>query len=245
MLAATVYSHHKFGHAFEGAPPPHVSYIVCSMPRSGSSLLCDVLAGTELAGAPTEYFDRNQMEAFQREWDAPAFDDYLSTVLSKKTSLNGVFGVKAHFHQLRDALGARGFGGLDDLFPDLHLIYIARRDHVRQAVSWARAIQTGQWASDHPVRGGEPRFDPAQLRDLLGRIEQEERDWQGFFESRGAEPLRIDYEELTGAVNQTVLRVLAFVGVAVPDGFEPPPPTIDRQADELSDEWVRRYRALA
>ena len=240
MLGANVYSHHKFGHAFEGAPPPHVSYIVCSMPRSGSSLLCDVLAGTELAGAPTEYFDRNQMEAFQREWDASTVDAYLSKLLSKKTSLNGVFGVKAHFHQLREALGDRR---LDDLFPDLHLIYIARRDHVRQAVSWARAIQTGQWASDHPVRGGEPRFDPAQLRDLLGRIEQEERDWQAFFESRGAEPLRIDYEDLTGAVNQTVLRVLAFVGGSVPDGFEPPRPTIDKQADELSEEWVRRYAA--
>ena len=240
MLAANVYSHHKFGHAFEGAPPPHVSYIVCSMPRSGSSLLCDVLAGTELAGAPTEYFDRNQMEAFQREWGAPTVEDYLSALVSKKTSLNGVFGVKAHFHQLRDALGDRG---LDDLFPDLHLIYIARRDHVRQAVSWARAIQTGQWASDHPVREGEPRFDPALLRDLLGRIEREERDWQRFFESRGAEPLRIDYEELTGAVNQTVLRVLAFVGVPVPDGFEPPRPTIERQADALSEEWVRRYAA--
>ena len=63
-----MYSHHKFGHEWQGSPAPHVSYMVCALPRSGSSLLCDVLARTELAGAPTEYFDLEQMRAFAREW---------------------------------------------------------------------------------------------------------------------------------------------------------------------------------
>ena len=160
-----MYSHHKFGHGWEGSPPPHVSYIVCSMPRSGSSLLCDVLAGTELAGAPTEYLDLNQMEAFQREWEVSGLEEYLAALRDRKTSPNGVFGLKAHFHQLRDVLGERD---LDAEFPGLRFVYIRRRDHVRQAVSWARANQTGQWASDHPVRHpGEPRFDQAEIAALI------------------------------------------------------------------------------
>ena len=235
-----MYSHHKFGHGWEGAPPPHTSYIVCSVPRSGSSLLCDVLAATELAGAPTEYLDRNQMEAFQREWSVSGLDEYLQALRDRKTSPNGVFGLKAHFHQLRDELGGRD---LDAEFPGLRLVYIRRRDHVRQAVSWARAIQTGQWASDHPVRlAVTPRFDSAEIARLMAQIEREEQHWERLFAERGEQPLRIDYEELAQALAPAVRQVLEFIGVTVPLDFEPPPPTIAKQADELTEDWVRRFR---
>src|SRR5204862_259626 len=61
-LARAMFFHHKFDHVYEGSPPPRVCFMVCAMPRSGSSLLCDVLAATEMAGAPTEFFAPNQMD---------------------------------------------------------------------------------------------------------------------------------------------------------------------------------------
>jgi LPS sulfotransferase NodH len=38
-------------------PEPRVSYLVCATPRSGSTLLCEALSGTGLAGRPAEYFE--------------------------------------------------------------------------------------------------------------------------------------------------------------------------------------------
>ena len=35
---------------------PAVSYLLCSTPRTGSSLLCDALRATGVAGRPEEYF---------------------------------------------------------------------------------------------------------------------------------------------------------------------------------------------
>src|SRR5579875_3648135 len=35
----------------------HLSYIVCSTPRSGSTLLCELLKSTGVAGRPEEYFE--------------------------------------------------------------------------------------------------------------------------------------------------------------------------------------------
>jgi Stf0 sulphotransferase len=67
--------HHKFDHVFEGAPPPTVSLVICSLPRSGSSLLCDLLANTELAGAPMEFFDRDAIDAFRRIWGVETFEE--------------------------------------------------------------------------------------------------------------------------------------------------------------------------
>ena len=235
-----MYSHHKFGHQWDHSPAPHVSYLVCALPRSGSSLLCDVLAGTELAGAPTEYFDRNQMEAFAREWEVSGTDRYLEELFARKTSPNGVFGLKAFIHQIEDVLGDRD---LDAVFPDLRLVYVRRRDHVRQAVSWARASQTGQWASDLPVlRDGPASYDAQEIGELVARIESEEDRWEDLFARRGREPLRIDYEQLAPDPASAVRRVFDLVGIEAPPGFEPPAPTLRRQADELSEAWVRRYR---
>ena len=79
-------SHHKFDHEFLDAPFPSVSFVLCAIPRSGSSLLCDVLANTELAGAPMEFFDEDAVSAFQRIWGVNMFDDYVSALLAPKTS---------------------------------------------------------------------------------------------------------------------------------------------------------------
>lgn len=36
---------------------PHISYLICATPRSGSTLLCEALDNTGLAGHPKEYFE--------------------------------------------------------------------------------------------------------------------------------------------------------------------------------------------
>jgi LPS sulfotransferase NodH len=35
---------------------PRLCYVICAVQRSGSSLLCDALKNTGLAGFPEEYF---------------------------------------------------------------------------------------------------------------------------------------------------------------------------------------------
>jgi trehalose 2-sulfotransferase len=232
-------SHHKFDHVFEGAPPPEVSFAVCSIPRSGSSLLCDLLATTELAGAPMEYLDEDAIRAFGRIWGMDAFEDYLDALLARKTSPNGVFGLKLLYGQLRELAGRE----LGDVFPNPRFIYITRRDHLRQAVSFARATQTEQWASDHPAPSHLPVFDPDQIQHMLEWIERDERLWEEYFELRSISPLRIVYEDFVAAVDGTVLRAMEHIGIELPAGFRLRPATISKQADELSEDWVRRFSA--
>jgi trehalose 2-sulfotransferase len=235
-----MYFHRKFDHVFEGSPSPRVSFIVCSLPRSGSSLLCELLAASELAGAPSEFFDRNQMDAFRATWKVDTFDGYIEALLSKKTSPNGLFGVKAHYHQLVEAFGDTGPG---TVFPNLHLVYIRRRDHVGQAVSFARAIQTEQWTSGHEPPSDPPRYDRDQIRSLLEWIRREEAAWEQWFAACGAPLHRVVYEDFTADIENTVLSVMRFLRIDLPSSFELPSPTLDRQADALSRDWAARYVA--
>jgi trehalose 2-sulfotransferase len=60
-----------------GVVAPEASYLICATPRSGSTLLCDVLEGTGIAGRPAEHFEvlletgrpRQPRDYFQRSND--------------------------------------------------------------------------------------------------------------------------------------------------------------------------------
>jgi LPS sulfotransferase NodH len=39
------------------SPQPHIPYLVCATPRSGSTLLCELLTATGVAGRPAEHFE--------------------------------------------------------------------------------------------------------------------------------------------------------------------------------------------
>jgi N-sulfoglucosamine sulfohydrolase len=60
-----------------GVVVPEASYLICATPRSGSTLLCDALEGTGIAGRPAEHFEvlletglpRQPRDYFQRSND--------------------------------------------------------------------------------------------------------------------------------------------------------------------------------
>ena len=131
---------------------------------------------------------------------------------------------------------------LSEVFPSLHCVYVRRSDHLRQAISYARAIQTGQWASDHDIRNSELRFDRAEISALMARIEREEQLWERYFADRSIAPLRTVYEDFRHAPGDTVRAILTFLGVSTPPGLEIPPATLGVQADQLTELWAARFR---
>src|SRR3954453_18989077 len=96
-----------------------VAYLVCATQRSGSTLLCELLKGTEVAGVPEEFFEALRATGLPRqprqyfEGDAPAdvvatlppvqlghaekpgdFEGWFTYAVQRGTTSNGVFGAK-------------------------------------------------------------------------------------------------------------------------------------------------------
>ena len=218
-----MYTQHKLDHEFADGAAASVTYAVCALPRSGSSLLCELLFNTGLAGAPAEFFDPAMMKRFRTSWGTQSFEDYLGALRARKTAPNGVFGFKAHFFQLEGAFPGRA---LEKAFPGLRYVHISRSDRLRQAISWARALQTHKWASDHEMQVQLPEvFRRRQIDNLIAGIDERERRWEAFFAAIGIEPLRVTYEQLVAAPEPTVGAVLGHIGVeaaAVRVGFAAP-----------------------
>src|SRR5438093_9935154 len=89
---------------------PSSSYIVCATPRSGSTLLCEYLMLTGVAGYPSEWFLPQghvlaaDMFGVQATFESPG---YFEELLSKASTPNGVFGVKMMWPQMQQLLAGR------------------------------------------------------------------------------------------------------------------------------------------
>jgi trehalose 2-sulfotransferase len=251
------------------------SYIVCATPRSGSTLLCETLAQTGVAGHPLEFFEAlpetgvprrpldylvgvEDPEALGLIERAPhhepppysdvrayaSYEEHLQRVRREGTTPNGVFGAKimwAHLEDLGRRLGSPDLGALvDELFDRPRFVWVRRLETVRQAVSLWRAMQTQSWRAENEPGGGEPRYSFAALDHLVSLLAAHDAAWERFFAGKG-NVLTLTYEDVASDLAGSLQRTLAHIGVEPPDGALDALPTMRRQADQRSDEWVAAY----
>ena len=236
---------------------PQISYVICAVQRSGSFLLCEALKNTGLAGFPEEYFLNVkgwEDHIWAHQHGVTSRQDYLNLVFKQGTSPNGVFGTKVmwnYFHIMLNSLSELPeYQELDaphlmaSLFPNIHYIWIVRRDKVRQAVSWAKAGQTDVYAwqkGEIPVSKREPSFDFEFIDQLYNLVLEGEAGWQSFFEACGVKPFRVEYEELVDAYEPTALRILDYLNVSYPKNLVFGERKLQKQADALNEMWVQKY----
>lgn len=234
------------------------SYLLCGTPRTGSTLLCSLLSSTGVAGVPESYFrepDR-QLWAARLGLSGPEpgrVDDteFVAAVMRSGSTGNGVFAARlmwGSMPRLVEALGPgpRALGDaavLRAALGPLRFVHLRRGDVVGQAVSWARAEQSGYWQHGDPVRAGARlHLDLALIDTRVALILEHDEAWRAWFTAESVAPLEVTYEALVSDPDRTVRRILDFIGVEPPDDWTPASPH-RRQADAVNAEWVRRYRA--
>lgn len=247
------------GGLFHKLRHPRRCYVVCTIPRSGSNLLTDGLRATRRAGMPKQFFLPKFVARYSRELglDPDAdYPGYVRGIVNTKTTRNEVFGFKLMSWYLDDFLTrlrdthAVGNGTPNDLsllrnaFPRLRFVYILRRHKLRQALSTARALQTGLWkVQEGKTTLREPEFDAELIERSLREAERQEKIWQRFFERIGIEPFQVEYEKLCQDYEVTIRGVLDFLEISLPRGSQIGPPVTIKQSDEISRIWEERFLA--
>jgi LPS sulfotransferase NodH len=131
---------------------------------------------------------------------------------------------------------------LREVFPGLRYVQITRQDKVRQAVSLWKAVQTQAWRRDPNDDGPrvEPVFSFRAINYLVRQLTAHDASWDAYFLGMGCTPLKVTYEELAAAPRAVVERVLEHLGLDPAVGAAVDGPRLRVQADETSEEWVRR-----
>ena len=244
----------------ESDPEQRLSaYILCSTPRTGSTLLCSLLASSGCAGVPESYFRAQDLAARAQQWRIRQpdggfeFAEYLNCVLESGTSDNGVFGVRIMWgtlSELLDQLRGMGMDGsdrevLDQAFGPTRFVYIQRQDRLAQAISRLRAEQTDLWhvtsKADLERRSGIERYDAERIAAFIAESTQHNQEWEAWFSTAGVTPLRVDYEDLNQNAQAVAGAVLKFLGQSAA-GVALAAPNL-RMSDSLSTQWAARFRA--
>lgn len=248
--------------AWEG--PPARSIVICTHPRSGSTLLGEAIYHSGGLGLPLEYFHRGFRPDLQRRWGAESLDAYVRQAHRRRTDPAGVFSAKLFWQDLeqlaheRDPaaqpdFGQRPLGSLEpddyrrladlvaDLFPNPVHVRLVRKDRVRQAVSALAATQTGLWRAIPGVGAqaarAAPEYDYRRLADLMGVEAYCQGHWTRYFEALGVRPYSLCYEDLDADYAATVQALLEHLG-----GRDPAPgPRMRRQSGAETEALVLRY----
>jgi LPS sulfotransferase NodH len=240
------------------------SDLVCATPRSGSTLLCALLAGTGVAGKPEEFFEhlwrtglpRQPRQYFEDVGDAGILaqlaptdpgradrSDRFPAALERGTTPNGAFGAKlmwTHLLDLAERLERPAEPALlAERLPELHFVHVSRGDKVAQAVSLWRAVQTRAWRAGDVKEEGVAVYHGGAIGHLVAQLTEQDEAWRSWFAANGIEPLTIAYEALADDATAAVGSVLEHVGAGPAEIPEPP---LRRQGDDRSARWVERFR---
>jgi LPS sulfotransferase NodH len=166
-------------------------------------------------------------------------DDYLKKLVQLRTSSNGVFAVKCHFHHFEmmqeKSQAWRDYAGVT------RFIYVDRADKVGQAVSMARALQSNAFLSFETPRQAPLFYSQDFIEECLKEVMSQTTGWARWFDAHQIEPFRVKHEEFVRDVPGHLEMISQWLGVE--NDVEVPVnlPMAERQSDELNQEWKARF----
>jgi len=245
---------------------PAPSYVICATPRTGSTLLCDLLAGAGVAGQPDSFYRKQSIGDFISLWGldlAPPYEGeafertYLAAALRDGLAGTDQFGIRIMWPSLPE-IDAR----FTSLFPEARTtperlaaafgapvyIRLSRKDKLAQAISRVRAEQTGLWhrhadGSERervaPERA--PEYDAKAVAAGIAEAEMYERNWTDWLEAHDITPVTLFYEDLADRPHATLAALLAALGHD-PSLAKRAEVKTARLTDAINRDWAERFR---
>lgn len=242
------------------------SYIICTSPRSGSTLLCKLLAATGNSGKPDSHFHKPLVSAWMRYYNIAAGDhgsecELLSAIFNaardRGTGSTEMFGLRMQEHSFEFFLQklrvlhereASDSARIQAAFGNTLFIYLTRQDKLDQAISYVKASQSGLW---HKAPDGcelerlsaaqEPFYDADAITSQLTKLTEMDKRWESWFSSEGLNPRRVQYDDLSDNPIGVVRSLLDDMGIDSDSATGLTLP-VAKLADATNKLWVKLYK---
>jgi len=241
---------------FEPPVKPQLSYTIWFSQRTGSTLLCKALEATGIAGKPNEWLQTPDLLA---HYHLKSYSELQEHLWNLGSTANGVFGLKfslcePYFSQTLETL--RKFphcpqgdsvraSTWEHAFPHSRHVFMTRRNKVRLAVSWWKAIKTQEWHRPHGNSAQTVDLTEAYsfeaINHLYAECSMREAGIQELFSEANIVPLTVVYEDFIQEYEKTIRRVLDYLDLDAASVRIASPHYV-RLADGISEAWVKRFR---
>jgi LPS sulfotransferase NodH len=228
---------------------PEQTYLLATVPRSGSTYLSHVLWRTGCLGAPLEYLNFESAGPYGHANRSPAEQSRLwHSALRHRVSPNGVFGLKTFplqleaLQQSNPALLRQAMRQLVPSRADSRVVYLRRRDRTAHAISYARALLSGVWRKEQEHAAMvEPDYSPMAVERARRLIDEQESAWTAMFADLKLKTLTLWYEHVVVDPAGAAAEVAAYLGVTLDAGAEVAIPMVERQSQAGARAWAAKH----
>jgi LPS sulfotransferase NodH len=228
--------------------------MVAATHRSGSYLACDWLSQLGGVPFPEEYFNFNLLAARQELLlsDDLSRSEVLGRIMTNQCNSHGMFAVKAMWPAFESlfanlamerGLPARDYAEMAfDSLGELKVLFIRRKDKVRQSVSFEKAKQAGTWRKHK----GELVADEAlvysysHILNSWNQIHEDESAWLKFFETHRLPYYEIWYEDMVEDPMGVIGAALKFLNV-VPNTDVHLQSRFQKLGGGINLDWAERF----
>lgn len=224
--------------------PPTRSIVLCATPRTGSTLACDVLAGTEQLGYPKEPFAEVAIAACADAWGVPRLEDdppgYLRAAFTNATTPNGICSVKVMWGDVcrLARAGDRHEADVLDCFVDPVALLVTRRDKLAAAISQHRAEHTGEWSTDDAGSRPGPRDpDLDRVSELHDAQHDGAEQWRSLVLASAVPWAELVYEDVAADAARIAVVAARLVGVELDRA-----PQVRTRLRVQRDDWNEHVR---
>jgi LPS sulfotransferase NodH len=228
---------------------PDLTYLLASVPRAGSTHFSHLLWRTGCLGAPLEYLNFEAAGPYGFAAGSPQLQLRLwRSVLRRRCSPNGVFGLKAFAMQL-DQLQRKNAPLLEDVLATMlprtglrRVVYVRRRDRLAQSVSYARATLSGIWRKEQENGDPQPIEYSQQALEAADRgIAFQESVWEQMFGELKIDPLTLWHEDILADGSAAAEAVADYLGLKIDPAAAVDVPSIEKQSEGDAKLWAERY----
>lgn len=202
-----------------GSVNPKLKYIVLCTPRSGSTVLCDLLEKTGQAGFPKEHLTKPVYEALKA--GAFTYTDWYSTLQANAISDNLAFGTKIITERLEWLRTIYSDAQLRMSFDQHKVIRLTRGSLEEQAVSKWFAQVLNKWhvkgkteSSDTSKMIERYKFDSI-YKVYKNLIDDEARLEKQIAQIFGDEVIEVEYSCLVNDMYSEMKRITDFLGLDI------------------------------
>lgn len=188
-------------------------YIICFVPRSGSTWLSQMLASTRLLGEPREYFHEKQLLQYSSRF--PTLKEYCNYLKSQYT-VNNVFGMKVTWTHMQ-ALLMDGHTPNELFDIDFKYIWLDRKDTIMQGISEYRAMSTQCFHSkeESPVHQ-ELEYNKQRILEVMSQLAWERTSFQIWLKRNKKCHAQINYEDIVANPGMVVKLFAVLTDTYIP-----------------------------
>lgn len=227
-------------HDFPRTGGPSKVLIIASTARCGSHMLGHALHKTNRFGFPLEYMNPTNLAEWKRRLRIDDFQGVMAEIQRRRTSPNGVFGIKIHYPHMQQH---GGFDTLTACFPNAYYILLSRKDVLKQAVSLSIARQTGEWISGQKPVNDNPQYDAAHINECLRQTILNNSSWRYTLAANGCRYIEMDFDDVLHDLVLSINTISRFIGIEIDASEIPNEPVTTKQSSERNAEWAARFVA--